>query len=263
MKIETIRKKLVNPFEQTRELGSRGILCNWVRDIDDEHAPLIDFKRYGDLLELLPDKIVENLEKGRLAHDGRYPMLKAGLGYEELLSSIIVDPTAVGTSSAEAKLVPALLIPANYMSPGGLPGRTLQMTLRGRATTLTTAATLTLRNRIATTDIITGTILHATGAITMDTTAQTASQWRWAGHIVNRSVGSGGTVFAQGEANVAAQALTIANQHADFSGSAGQDTPAAVTYDTTAAQFFQITAQWSLATAYSIQAHTYILEALN
>lgn len=263
MKIETIRKKLLTPFEQTREPGSSGILCNWVRDFDDEHAPMIDMKRYGDLLQLLPDKIVENLEKGRLSHDGYWPLLKAGLGYEEMLSSIIVDGTAIASSSAEAKIAPALLIPANYMTPGGIAGRTLRMKLRGRGTTLTTTATMTLRNRIAATDIITGNTLHATGAITADATAQTASQWKWSGEIVVRSVGSGGTVFAEGDADLAWAAVTIANQHAKFSGSAGQDTPAAVTYDTTAAQFFQVTGQWSLATAYSIQAHQYLLEALN
>jgi hypothetical protein len=262
-KLEVIRKKLVSPFEQTREPGTRGVICNWVRELDDQHAPLIDMKRYGDLLELLPDRVVENLEKGRLAHDGRYPLLKAGLGYEELLSSIIVDGTAIASSAAEAKLVPALLIPANYMSPGGIPGRTLQMKLRGRGTTLATAATMTLRNRIAATDIITGTTLHATGAVAAHATGQTASQWCWEGQICVRSVGSAGTVFAQGNAEFAWADVIIANQHAKFSGSAGQDTPAAATYDTTIAQFFQVTGQWSLSTAYSIQAHGYLLEALN
>lgn len=259
--LAALRQKLTK--KRIPPLGERHIVCNWVRDLEDPAAPLIEMQRYGELLRLLPDKIVENLEKGRLAHDGRYPLLKAGLGYEELLSSIIVDATAVGTSSAEAKLAPALFIPANYMAPGGIPGRTLRSQLRGRMTTLTTAATLTLRNRIATTDIITGTTLQATGAVTMDTVAQTNSQWEWEKHTVVRSVGSGGTVFGQGDASFAAQAVTIANQHADFSGSAGQDTPAAVAFDTTVGQFWQITAQWSLATAYSIQTHIYMLEALN
>lgn len=259
MRLDVIRKKLHKPIPP---LGERHVIANWVRD-EDAVSPFIDMQRYSELLALLPDKIGNSLERARLERAGVGPMLRAGLGYEELLSSIIVDGTAVGTSSAEAKLVPALLIPANYMAPGGIPGRTLRMQLRGRVTTLTTAATMTFRNRIAATDIITGTILHATGAITQDTTIQTNTQWEWEGHIVVRSVGSAGAVFAQGDAMMASQAVTIANQTAAFSGSAGSATPAAATYDTTIAQFFQITAQWSLATAYSIQAHQYLLEALN
>ncbi len=250
-----------------RELGEPHTLAALVNHTEEETSygggTIIEMKRYTDLLRVLPDKIVNNLEKARLERAGKGAMLRAGLGYVELLSSIIVDATAVGTSSAEAKLVPALLIPANYMAPGGIPGRTLRGQLRGRATTLTTAATMTLRNRIAATDIITGTVLQATGAITMDTTIQTNTQWEWEKHSVVRSVGATGTVFCQGDAMIAAQAATIANNTADFSGSAGSAAPAAVTYDTTAGQFWQITAQWSLATAYSIQTHLYMLEALN
>ena len=53
-------------------------------------AHLSEMQRYSELLQLLPDKVVTNLEKSRLARDGKYPMIKAGLGYEELLSSVIV-----------------------------------------------------------------------------------------------------------------------------------------------------------------------------
>jgi hypothetical protein len=78
-----------------------------------------------------------------------------------------------------------------------------------------------------------------------------------------RSVGSAGTVFAMGDATAAAQALTIANQQAQYMGSAGSATPAAVTVDMTVPQFLALTAKWSLSTAYSITGHCYILEALN
>ncbi|MBA2641347.1 MAG: hypothetical protein H0U82_00285 [Actinobacteria bacterium] len=249
--------------DEVPPLGTREILCNWVRD-EDLAAPMIEMKRYAKLLTLLPDKVVENLERSRLAQDGRIPMLKAGLGYEELLSSVIVDGTAVGTSAAEAKLAPALLIPANYMQPGGIPGRHLRVTARGRGTTLTTAATMILRHRIAATDVITGTALCASGAMAADATAQTATQWQWDADMVVRSVGSAGTVFAQGKANLAWHVKnTGALEALAFAGSAGSATPAAVTWDMTAAQFFQFTGIWSLATAYSMQTHIYALEALN
>jgi hypothetical protein len=241
-----------------------GILCNWVRDGEDPPAPMIEMLRYGRLLQLLPDHIVENLEKGRLAHDGKYPMLQNGLGFVETLSSIIVDGTAIASSSSEARLSPALMISKNYMQPGGIPGRTLKFQMRGRGSTLiTTAGTMTLRQRIAATDVITGTIVQATGAITADTAAQTASQWEWEGHIVTRVVGSAGQVFGQGDADLAWAATTIANQQNKFSGSAGALVPAAATWDMTADQYLEMTGQWSLATAYSIQCHMYILESMN
>lgn len=244
-----------------------GVIANWIRDGDDSVSnspdPFINMIQYGKLLEVLPDKVVENLEKARMSRDGRMPMLKAGLGYEECLSSIIVDGAAIASSSAEAKLAPALLIPRNYLQPGGIPGRTLRTRARGRQTTLTTAATMTFRHRIAATDVITGTTICASGAIVMDTVVQTNTMWEFQCDIVSRSVGSAGTVFGMGDADMATAAVTIANQQNKFMGSAGSAAPVAVTWDQTIDQFFQTTAQWSLATAYSIQCHQYVLEAIN
>src|SRR6266576_536422 len=146
-RIKAIRKKLWTPRDRddVPPLGSREVLCEWVRQEGEDGlpTPMIEMQRYRKLLSVLPDKIVTNLEKGRLAHDGRYPMLKAGLGYEELLSSVIVDGTAVHDSSTENILFPDLMIPANYLQPGNIPGRTLQWKARGRNTTLSTAGTLT------------------------------------------------------------------------------------------------------------------------
>ncbi len=265
-RLRSLKKKIIDPFEATRERGARGILCAWVGDVDglDPVAPQIETKRYFDLLELLPDKIVTNLEKGRLAHDGRYPMLKAGLGYEELLSSVIVDGTAVHDSSTENILFPDLMIPANYLQPGNIPGRTLQWKARGRNTTLSTAGTLTFNIGHGATAVTVPTTAWAkSGAIVMDAAVHTNEQWSLEGYAVVRSVGSGGTIFAQGTSNNAAQAFTAANNVLSFMGSAGQATPAAVTVDMTVNEFLALTAKWSLTTAYSITGHTYILEALN
>jgi hypothetical protein len=267
MKLEAIRQKIWRPRNDI-DAPTRGVLCNWVREDDGTSvspAPMIDMHRYGELLSVLPDHIVENLEKSRLAQDGRMPMIKAGLGYEELLSSIIVDAAAIASSAAETKLVPALKLPSNFMAiSGNLPGKTLRVSLRGRGTTLTTGATMTIRNRIAATDIITGTILMASGAMVADATVQTATMWSVDGEVVCRSVGSAGTVFAMGEASLAwHSAFTAANAALRYLGSAGSATPSTAVFDTTIDEFFQITAQWSLSTAYSIQAHLYLLEATN
>ena len=243
------------------EQGERRLLCEWVRDSDTD--PLVDMARFRDLLEVVPDHVAENLLKGMAARDGRMPLIKAGLGYEECLSSVIVDGTAIASSSTENFLFPALMFPANYLQPGGIPGKTIHWKARGRVTTLTTGATLTVKFGSALTNVIPTTAWATSGTITMDTTAQTNSQWYSEGAAVVRTVGSSGTVFAQGDCMIAAEALTIANQHANFMGSAGQDTPAAATVDQTVNQYVSLTGKWSLTTAYSITGHIFIVEALN
>lgn len=245
------------------ELGEPHRLCEWDRP-EDGPGPMIDMAKYGELLTLLPDRIVTNLEKARLAQDGRIPMLKAGLGYEECLGSIIVDGSALASSSTETILVPNFLLPANYLQPGGIPGRTLVMRARGRVTTLTTAATMifTLGGSTTNTTLPT-TDWAASGAITQDTVVQTATMWRVDASIAVRSVGSSGTVFGMGDAQMATAALTIANQTASFMGSAGSATPSTAVVDMTVPEFLGFSGKWSLATAYSIQCHRFMLEALN
>lgn len=245
------------------ELGERHTVCNWTRD-EDGIGPMIELRHYGELLSLLPDKIVTNLENARLSREGSVPMIKAGLGYEELLSTIVVDGTAIASSSAEARLAPAIAIPMNYMAPNSVPGRVLTAKARGRGTTLTTGATMTIRHRIAATDIITGTVVMATGAMAADSTAQTNTMWEWDSNVTVRAGGTGGSVFGTGRAGLAwHSAFTAANMALSFAGSAGSAAPAAVTWDTTIDQYFEFTGQWSLATAYSIQCHHYRIEALN
>jgi hypothetical protein len=256
------RPKLWTPTGEGRE-----ILCNWVREDDGQPGPLIEMQRYRELLKVLPDKVVENLEKARLARDGRMPMLKAGLGYEELLSSVIVDGTAIASSSTEAFLFPALMIPANYLQPGGIPGRTLHWKVRGRVTTLTTTATMTFKVGAALTNVIPTTTWCVSGAMPCDATAQTNTQWFIEGTSVVRSVGSAGTMFSQGDANFppigVAGVLSPANAALALMGSTGSAAPSTAACDMTVNQFFGVTAKWSLTTAYSIQGHIFILEALN
>jgi len=273
-KIEAIRKKLWTPRDpdDVPPLGSRETLVNWMLDVDSDGVPikggsLIELIGYNKLRELLPDKIVESLEKSRLAQDGKIAMLTCGGGsYEELLSSVIVDGTAIASSSTEAFLFPALLFPQNYMQPGGIPGRTLKWEARGRHTTLTTNATLTFKLGSALTNVIPTTIWCVSGGIKMDATIQTNTQWRSSGIVTSRLVGTAGTVFAQGDCLSAAQSMvtvTAAENANNFMGQAGAAAPAIATVDLTAALFVSLTAKWSLATAYSIQGHTFTVEMLN
>jgi hypothetical protein len=246
------------------ELGERHTLCHWVREDDDGPPTMVDMQRYAELLTLLPDRIVSNLERARLSRDGTVQTIKAGLGYEELLSSVIVDGTAVHDSTTENILFPDLMIPANYLQPGGIPGRTLHWKSRGRLTTLSTAGTLTFNLGHGATAVTVPTVSWAkSGALTCDAAVHTAEMWFTEGTAVVRSVGSAGTVFAMGDANAAGMALTLANATASYMGSAGSATPSTATVDMTINEFLAHTAKWSLSTAYSITGHIYLLEALN
>ena len=267
-KILAIKKKLWTPRDRDDipPLGTRETLASWFSedaDGEDSGAPLYDMVNYGKLLQMLPDKVVENLEKARLSRDGRVAAMKAGLGYEELLGTVIVDGTAIASSATEAMLFPALLVPANYMQPGSIPGRTIRWRARGRMTTLTTAATLIFNFGSAATNVIPTTSWAKSGALVMDTTAQTNTQWLCEGEAVVRSVGSAGTIFTQGWANTAGQAFTLANAGLQFMGSGGSTAPAAITVDWTTNFYMSLTGKWSLSTAYSIQGHVYTVEALN
>jgi hypothetical protein len=258
-KIEAIRKKLWVPNDSSPP----GLVCNWVLEGDELPSPMIDHVRYGKLLELLPDHIVTNLEKSRLARDGRIPMIKAGLGFQEMLTSVIVDGSAIASSSTEAFLFPALVFPKNFLQANGYSGRTFKWEARGRATTLTTAATMTMKFGAALTEVIPTTTWAVSGPVAAHATAQTASQWKCTGNVVVRSIGSGGTVFAQGDMDLAWNDLSTASQQNKFMGSAGANTPSTAAVNMIADQYVSLTGKWSVTTAYSIQGHQFIVESLN
>jgi hypothetical protein len=263
MKFETVKKRYLEVTNRVPDLGERHTLCNWVLEDDGSPNPLIEMHRYGQLLQLLPDNIVENLEKSRLSREGRMPMIRAGLGYQELLATVIVDGTAVHDSSTEGFLFPALLLPQNYLQPGGIPGRQLRWVARGRNTTLATAGTMTFKFGAALTNVIPTTTWCVSGAVTQDAAVHTNEQWKVLGDVVVRSVGSAGTVFAQGDSSMSSQAATVAANTASFMGSAGSATPATAAVDTTQAQYISLTAKWSLTTAYSITGHIFAVESMN
>lgn len=267
-----IRKLVLREWAKKRahvpELGDRHILCNWLRDWEDDAPPtMVDLQQYGQLLRLLPDHIVTSLEHARDERAGTVQILKCGLGYEELLSSVIVDGTAVSNVTQNI-LFPNLLLPANYLQPGGIPGRTMRTQMRARVTNIvTTPGTCTFRLGAATTNATTvATPWCQSGAIVLEaTTVTTNGMMEVEAHTVVRSVGSGGTVFSMGDADLACTRFASAagtDKPLLFMGSAGSTAPAAVTCDMTVPQYKILTVQWSVATATG-QGHQYIVEALN
>ncbi len=262
MNIKAILEKINLPRNDI-DAPSKGVICDWVREGDDGRAPLINMPRYLDILHHVPDKVAENMEKARLSREGALPIYQAGLGVVDLLWSAVVDGTAITTTSAEAKLAPTTKFGGNYLQPGGGAFKHIRLKARGRNTTLNTAATMTFRYRIGATDIITGNIIMASGAITQDAAVYTDTMWKVEGDFVVRSVGSGGTVMGMGHADMASAALTMAAQQAKYMGVNGSANPVIQTWDMNNDQYFQFTGQWSLATAYSILTHQYVIEALN
>lgn len=173
-----------------------------------------------------------------------------------------VDGTAVANSTTETILMPNVTIPANYMQDG----RVLRLTLYGRIGWTTGSPTIRFRLRWGG---VAGTLFWDSGVMTATSGAVTAALFGLELLIQTRSNGATGTLFAIGSANVgSAAAPTVGSATGapafGLYGSAGDDTPAAVTLDLTADTALSITAQWSAANASNtIQAHLYTGESLN
>ena len=179
--------------------------------------------------------------------------------FAELLNWIETDGTAVANTTTETILVPNITIPGNYLQGG----RVLRLTAVGR---LSSTATPTVRFRLRLGGVG-GTVIWDSGTITLNN--GTAALWKIEVLIQVRANGASGTVFAVGDVVIgSAAAPTVASAtgapaHGVF-GSAGDDTPAAVTVDLTASQDLALTAQWSAAAAgNTAQCHVELLESLN
>lgn len=179
--------------------------------------------------------------------------------WQEAIFWATADGTAIANSVTEAIVFPNVTIPANYMADG----RALRLTAAGR---LSTTATPTVRFRLRWGGV-SGTVLWDSGTITCATV--TAALW-WLQLLMQvRANGSAGTLFVTGPAMVgSAAAPTVASATGapavGMFGSAGDDTPAAVTVDLTADAALSLTAQWGTANASNtLTGHQYIGESLN
>lgn len=156
------------------------------------------------------------------------------------------DGTAIANSTTETIVFPNVTIPANYLADG----RWLRVTARGR---LSTTGTPTIRFRLRLGGVA-GTVVWDSGTITCGS-GVTASLWSIPLlDLIVRSNGATGTVFSGGETIIgAALAPTVGSATGAAAvgvfGSAGDDTPAAVTVDLTADQAMSLTALWSAASA--------------
>lgn len=180
--------------------------------------------------------------------------------WSESLFWAVADGTAIASSTTETIVFPNVTIPANYMADG----RILRLTSAGR---LSTTGTPTMRFRLRWGGVA-GTVLWDSGTITCGSTV-TASLWQNTIIVQTRSNGSSGTLFTMGNTTIgAALAPTVGSATGAAAegifGSAGDDTPAAVTVDLTADTALSLTGVWSANSASNtITGHIYVGESLN
>lgn len=180
--------------------------------------------------------------------------------WQELLAWAVADGTAIANSTTETIIMPNVTIPGNYLADG----RVLRLWSAGR---FSTTSTPTLRFRLRWGGV-SGTVLWDSGTIT-SASAVTAALWETAIMIQTRANGASGSLFAMGRAlmgGAAAPTVGSATGAPGFGmfGSAGDDTPAAVSVDLTADTALALTATWSAASASNtLTGHMYLLESLN
>lgn len=180
--------------------------------------------------------------------------------WSEGIAWATADGTAVANSTAETIIFPNVTIPANYMADG----RWMRLTARGR---LSTTSTPTIRFRLRWGGVA-GTLLWDSGTITT-ASGVTAATWKNSIDMIVRSNGSAGTILAMGEQWVGGAAAPSVGSATGAPalgvfGSAGDDTPAAVTVDLTADTALSLTVTWSAASASNTATgHQYFLESCN
>lgn len=155
------------------------------------------------------------------------------------------DGTAIANTTTETIIMPNVTIFANYMASE----RWVRANHRGR---LSTTGTPTIRFRLRWGGV-SGTVIWDSGTITCGS-GVTAALYSLQLDIQTRSNGSSGTLFAAGEVSVgSALAPTVGSATGAAAtgvyGSAGDDTPAAVTCDLTADTALALTAAWSAASS--------------
>jgi hypothetical protein len=184
------------------------------------------------------------------------------LSYVETLDSIIADGTQISNTTTETIVCPDFSVPAYYMTPN----KTIHVRASGVCSNVvTTPGTLIIRVRWGG---VAGTVLLASGAQGLDTTAHTNALWRLEADIICRSAGASGTFMSTGTLEVYnLLSSTAANLLPSVLGSAGNPGTsgnAAVTVDTTTAKLLSVTAQFSVATSpTNLTCQTRVIQVIN
>ena len=175
------------------------------------------------------------------------------------------DGSALANSTTATSILPAaakFTLPSAFFQ--AVDGKTLRVRATGRISTVVTApGTLTLEVRFGSTAVFTS------GAMTLNTTAQTNVHWLLDAYLPIRTVGAStsAALFGQG----IWQSHAVIGSAAPTAGTAGthmlpyNSAPAVGTgFDSTAAQTVDLYATWSVANASnSITLHSFLLESVN
>ncbi len=194
-----------------------------------------------------------------------------GKQYSDLLVAQQADSTAITASIVETRLNHSA---ARCILPGGYfesPGKTLEILMRGRITTVvTTPGTLTLRMKLGST-VTTGTgavtggvSAWDSGAIALNVVAKTNVTWKLNLLLSSQVVGDGALAKLMGIGEITSEALVgaAAGQPLDFLLPASAPVQG-TGFDSTAPQSLDMSAQWSINNANSIQSHLYVVKGLN
>jgi hypothetical protein len=180
----------------------------------------------------------------------------------ETVAVLTASGTQISDTATETIVCPDLNIPAYFM----VPGRNLELIAWGvLSNVVTTPGTLIMRLRWGG---VAGTVLLASAAQGLDTTARTNAGWWLRCWVGCRTDGATGTFNSFGQmANFNLLSSTAANLLPALLGSAGTpnaNANADVTVDTTTAKLLSLTAQFSVATSpTNLTCHNRIVKVLN
>lgn len=174
------------------------------------------------------------------------------------------DGSALTNSTTATSLLPSsrkMTLPAYYFD---MIGKALRIRASGRiSTVVTTPGTLTI-------DIKFGSVVvFSSGAMSLNTTAQTNVNWVYDAILTSRAIGSGTSANMIGQGMWTSHA--VIGSPAPTAGGAGEHllpynaAPAVGSgFDSTASQVVDIVATWSVANASnSITLHSALIEAIN
>ena len=182
----------------------------------------------------------------------------ASKGFRERILEVIEDGAALASSTTQTSLLPASALEGAFGIGYFERGKVVAFEFSGRiSTVVTTPGTLTLTFRIGSVDVF------SSGAMTLNTTAQTNVHWRLSGELVCRVAGNSTltTLFPKG-CQFASHA--VIGSPAPTAGGAGvhmlpyNTAPALGSgFDFTGAQGINVMGTWSVSNASnSITLHT-------
>lgn len=190
----------------------------------------------------------------------------SGNTWQQVLASAPVDGTAVGNTTTETSLLPTdskLILPSRFLF---YPGQALRIRAMGRISNIvTTPGTLTFRVKLGPTSTI---AVASSGALALNVVAKTSVTWILDWDLTIRSTGGGTSATFMHSGQWQSESV-IGSPAAGAGGAASHIIPASAPavgtgFDSTAANTFDLTAQWSIANAgNTLQLHTLKLESLN